>query len=1052
MASASAGGYSVSPTFSGKPYDGQTFQTLSFSASVDYTSYTNSDNSVTYTITGARASWNCYITNQAVYNAQRYCVGCCGAWSHSWSSAMGGGSITTLNFGSKGFPITSGSANRSPYYTFTLQPGESRSVPVWSMSSPGCGSPSGSAYFYNSNSRPSPTPPSLSTNCSASTANGNTLTMRASISYGYCGSQSNSSSYAVYDNEAMATPIKSGSGGGGVITGLAPNTRYWAMFTASNGCYNRSATCNAVTVTPNTLSEATPISYDKAKVRLAVTNGGGEYDPTTKIYAQPCAGGTATEVATSTTKSVAYVEFDGLEPETCYNIYAVTTTPAGSYTGNTVTITTPRKGICLAEFTKVEPAMDDETLEAYADICYKWETTKVPATIVVRYQVKNGYDTTWYESEVLTTEEYTGTYCLTLHDLYPNQTVYQAYIHTETDEATYDSPMMEFMTPLVPEPENFNCANFFYLTELLCQSVKRLLNGNKTIYANPYSQALCDPYTDDPTMLTIWSRALRLFHAMFCVMGNLGGILTASKEGQYLVGEIGWTDILKEIDETNTDDNWKLATSGAIYKYLQDKLDDVWHYGGTVDALVYELSDLDSMTTATSAIVTSENSIYRKTDGEWVKSTADADKLVDHAVWHINLASNTEAGVVLAGSAWYYWEGNWQPMDADIAAYTKIIDAIFDKKDQIVITPESEDIMEMIVRDKDAFDCAEIGAGRKVVFITEPMATPSPEYHLITFNTEDGTAIQPQQVLNGKLPQKPDNPTRTGYSFVRWEENGAEYDWSMPILADHTLDAVWQAQTFTVCYDLNGGTGELPPCVDVYYGETLDSLPDGAGITKPGGTFIGWTRDGEDFSVTDPILGDTILAAKWQMEALTVTFDPQDGTTPIVVNTTYGSFIDAPTVTREDYILTGWTTEPTGGTVFDPDVPVTANATYYAQWVDEFYTVTFDTDGGSTIEPVRVQYNTAVTKPADPTKDKAKFNNWTLNGVVYDFDTPVTANITLLANWISVWDVTFDLNGGEGDAPTQQVDDGEYATKPSPDPTNGDCPFEGWKEEDTGGG
>lgn len=1033
-----------------------------YNATISYSSTTNRDNSVTYS--NFKITWNLAATGYQNYmntcpKENGACTqGCCNnavqVQVRNNDVASASPTFSTVASFSTSYAHDSRSIGTfSIPGSFTLQPGGSVSRTFGRCQAVGCSGGVANASFTVTNNlpKPQPSPPSIGSNCYASTANGNTLYMQGTASYGYCENQVNSSSYAVYDNAAMTGAIRSGGGLGGVITGLSPNTRYWASFSVSNGCYSRFTTCSAVTVTPNTLSEATPISFDKGKVRLAVTNGGGEYEPTTKIYVRPCAGGATREVATSTTKSVEYVEFDGLEPETCYNIYAVTTTTAGSYTGNTVTITTPKKGICIAEFTKIEPGMDDETLEAYADMCYEWETTKLPATIVVRYQVKDGYDTTWYETEPMVTNEDTGTYCFTIHNLYPNQTVYQTYIHTETDEATYDSPMREFMTPLVPEPANNNCQNFFYLTELLCQSVKKLYDGNKKIYANPYSQALCDPYSDDPTMLTLWSRLLRLDHAVFCVISRLA-VLTAAKEGQYLVGEIGWTDILKEIDDTNTDDAWKLATSDAIYRYIQEKLKSVWHYDGTVDALVYQLSDLDSLPDATSAIVTSEDAIYRKVDGEWVKSTAEADEIHNLGVWHINMASNTEAGIVIAESAWYSWEGNWQPLDADLTAYEKIVDSLFEKKDQMVMTPDGENPIAISVTDKDEFDCDELDEKRNIVFITEPMTLPSPQYHLITFNTEDGTTIQPQQVLDGKLPQKPANPTRTGYTFVEWQEDGETFDWTLPIKADHTLDAVWQPNLVTVTFDLNGGTGEQPSAVDLYYGQTLSELPDGTGITKLGGTFVGWTRNGEDFVITDPILGDTVLVAKWQMEEITITFDPQTGEDPTVITTEYGKFVEAPTVEREDYILINWTTEPTGGDVFDPDVAVTANKTYYAQWVNEYYTVTFDTDGGSEIEAVKVKYNTKVAKPTDPTKEGFAFNNWTLNGVVYDFDNPVTSNITLLANWITVWDVTFDLNGGEGDIENQKVKDGEYATKPDPDPTNGDCPFEGWKEEGQSGG
>lgn len=652
--------------------------------------------------------------------------------------------------------------------------------------------------IQNTYTKPNPTPPTISPSCYANTSNGNTLVMSAGGSWGYCENQNNSSSYAIYDSSAMATPIKSGNGTGGTFSSFSPNTRYWAKFTKSNGCFTRTATCSAVTVTPNSLSEPNPQKFDVATVRLAVTNGGGEYKPTTDIYVKKCGAGTWVKKTSSSTTSVATITLEGLVEETCYQVQARTTTAAGTYIGNTVEFCTPKKGVCIAEFTKIEPAMNEKTYEATADMCYKWEAIKVPATIVVRYQVKNGYDKTWHETEPMVTNELTGQYCFTIDDLYPNQTLYQTYIHTETEEATYDSPMSEFVTSIVPEPDIHNCENFTYLTELLCQAVKKLYHGNKTIYANPYSQAICDPYNEDPTMLTLWSRALRLFHAMYCLACDMGNaFLAASKPGQYLVGELGWQDIITIINENAEDDNWKLATSNAIWNYIQEKLHEVWHYHGSVDILVYEVADLDNFSEATSAIVTSENAIYRKEGGSWVKSTAKADEIDDMGVWHIKFESSTQAGYAQAGSAWYQWQGNWQPLDADVVAFTKIVEAMWEKRTQVIFGEAQKPQKHITVVSKDDFDCDNLPSGENwVIFVTEPKTQPEPVYYTITLNTGGGgAAMNSQQVVSGGLAQNPGDAESESCVFTRWEDAdapGVEFDWTQPITKDYTLNAIWE--------------------------------------------------------------------------------------------------------------------------------------------------------------------------------------------------------------------------------------------------------------------
>ena len=64
------------------------------------------------------------------------------------------------------------------------------------------------------------------------------------------------------------------------------------------------------------------------------------------------------------------------------------------------------------------------------------------------------------------------------------------------------------------------------------------------------------------------------------------------------------------------------------------------------------------------------------------------------------------------------------------------------------------------------------------------------------------------------------------------------------------------------------------------------------------------------------------------------------------------------------------------------------------------YTVTFDADGGTPAPAAQtVQKGSTATEPKAPTKADYTFAGWTLGGSAYDFATPVTSNITLVASW-----------------------------------------------------
>lgn len=97
-------------------------------------------------------------------------------------------------------------------------------------------------------------------------------------------------------------------------------------------------------------------------------------------------------------------------------------------------------------------------------------------------------------------------------------------------------------------------------------------------------------------------------------------------------------------------------------------------------------------------------------------------------------------------------------------------------------------------------------------------------------------------------------------------------------------------------------------------------------------------------------------------------------------------------------VFTGWFTAATGGTkVTGPDA---AGQAIYAQFADETFTVSFDSNGGSAVAPITgVENGSTVSAPTPPTQSGFSFDGWELDGDLYDFDTPVTASIELVARW-----------------------------------------------------
>ena len=121
----------------------------------------------------------------------------------------------------------------------------------------------------------------------------------------------------------------------------------------------------------------------------------------------------------------------------------------------------------------------------------------------------------------------------------------------------------------------------------------------------------------------------------------------------------------------------------------------------------------------------------------------------------------------------------------------------------------------------------------------------------------------------------------------------------------------------------------------------------------------------------------------------TLTFDTNGGSAIAPITQDYGTAITAPAdPTKTGYTFAGWT----------PAIPTTMpaeNMTIKAKWTVNQYTLTFDTNGGSTIAPITQDYGTAITAPADPTKIGYTFAGWTPA-----IPTTMPAeNLTVTAQW-----------------------------------------------------
>ena len=292
--------------------------------------------------------------------------------------------------------------------------------------------------------------------------------------------------------------------------------------------------------------------------------------------------------------------------------------------------------------------------------------------------------------------------------------------------------------------------------------------------------------------------------------------------------------------------------------------------------------------------------------------------------------------------------------------------------------------------------------------------------YTITFDTNGGSEIAPITQDYGTKITTPADPTRKGYTFKGWDK---EIPKTMPA-ENMTVKAQWEINQYAITFDTNGGSEIAPITQD--YGTKITTPAD---PTRKGYTFKGWDKE---IPKTMPAENMTVKA-QWEINQYAITFDTNGGSEIAPITQDYGTKITTPAdPTRKGYTFKGW----------DKEIPKTMpaeNMTVKAQWEINQYAITFDTNGGSEIAPITQDYGTAITAPADPTREGYTFIGW-------DRDIPEimpAENITVTAQWeINRYTITFDTAGGSEIAPITQ-DYGTNITAPA-DPTREGYTFIGW--------
>lgn len=337
------------------------------------------------------------------------------------------------------------------------------------------------------------------------------------------------------------------------------------------------------------------------------------------------------------------------------------------------------------------------------------------------------------------------------------------------------------------------------------------------------------------------------------------------------------------------------------------------------------------------------------------------------------------------------------------------------------------------------------------------------EGFVVTFADETGEELGQQEVMSGQMAIAPDTPVRAGYSFKGWYNGTTQYDFNAPVKSDITLTQKWEqlatppADVFTVTFSSEGGAMVSSQVVKKGERATKPANP-----IRTGYAFKGWFADNGtgEYNFDTPVQGNLTLQASWKAIYDVLFHIRYSYRVTVVKVLDKNGRVVAEALVREEkaalpieegeytYVVTSEGCKEAKG-----DITVQKGIGTIELKLEALkFTVTFDAAGGEPEPAVQErQFGWLVEEPRGdmPQRKGFVFDGWYLNGKKYDFATPVTSNITLVAQWkddvvTPKHTVTFNADGGAPEPMAQKVLDGETVKEPSGKLEKHGFIFDGW--------
>ena len=283
------------------------------------------------------------------------------------------------------------------------------------------------------------------------------------------------------------------------------------------------------------------------------------------------------------------------------------------------------------------------------------------------------------------------------------------------------------------------------------------------------------------------------------------------------------------------------------------------------------------------------------------------------------------------------------------------------------------------------------------------------------------------------LITEPRQPKKKGYKFIGWYNGNTKFDFTSKLTTDIELNARYEKSTYTITYNLDGGTGSNPSTYDVSDLPITLENP-----TKRGYTFIGWTWEGQDTPQKDLEIDNVNknleYTANYTIKEYNITYKG-------ITNAEKNNLNNPNTYTVNDTVtlnnpaqrndkngepsqkFLGWKDDNNDVSINVTFSNSTKDKKFEAVWFDldpSVYTITYELNGGS-VDGENPNTFTKTTEDftlINPTKRGFNFIGWTGTGLseptmVVTVEQGTKTNLSFTANFEKInYNLSYELNGG----------------------------------------